>query len=159
MVIMYDGFDNWLEIEPELRSKIVGLMSELRWMLDGSAIIVFLIAPGTAPELEESFRGEGAMTWTFPGIDAIFETPDAIPTEVIDRWFANAAAPGATPMMTADEGVAALISAAEGSMRKLIALGQEAIESAADRGVTSIDAQAVTDAVAAVAADELAAEE
>jgi hypothetical protein len=94
------------------------------------------------------------MTWDFPGIDEIYENPDVIPPEVVDRWLANAVAPGASPMSLADEGMAAVLEAAGGSMQRLIFLGREAIESAADRGVTSIDAQAVSDAVAAVAADE-----
>jgi len=157
IVIMYDGFENWLDIEQELRSKIVGLLSELRWMLDGQAVFVFMVAPGTAPELEESFGGSTVMTWDFPGIDEIYEDPEVIPAAVVDRWLANAAAPGAAPMSLADEGMAAVLEAAGGSMQQLIFLGREAIESAADRGVSSIDAQAVSDAVAAVVADEAGA--
>ncbi len=149
IVLIYDSFENWLDIDPELRSKIVGLLSEMRWSLDGDAVIAFLIEPGVAPELEESFSSGANLVWDFPGLIPMQENYDVIIPEVIERWLANAAAPGAEPLTLADPGIAGLIEAAQGSLQRLIYLGQEAIENAADRGVSSIDEAAVTAAIAA----------
>lgn len=154
VVIIWDGFDNWLQIDPELRSKIVGLMSEMRWSLDGDAVFIFIVGEDQAPELEESFGSGSKVTWDFPSLLAIEEDPDTIIPEVVERWFANATAHGAIARTLADPGLAALLAAAAGSMRRLVLLGQEALEDAADRGATSIDEQSVRVAIEAVSQAE-----
>jgi len=63
VALLFDSFDQWLQIDQDLRSKIAGAMSEMRWKLAGDAMMVFFVAPGTAPELEEKFRGTGGLDW------------------------------------------------------------------------------------------------
>jgi len=149
VVLMWDGFENWGDIETELRSKIVGLLTELRWSLDGLAVPVFLIDEGVAPELAESFASSVKLRWDYSTLTELGDDPDAVSSIAIERWFAAAAIPGVAPLTVADEGVAALVKAAEGSMVRFIRLALEAIEDAADRGVTSIDVAAVSAAVEA----------
>jgi len=147
VVLMWDGFTNWGEIERELRSKIVGILSEMRWSVDGLAVPVFLVEAGAAPELEDSFASSTKLDWDFPGLLELGENPEAVTLSIVDRWLANAAIPGVTPLTVADPGIAALVDAADGSMHRFIRLGQEAIEHAADRGAVSIDEAAVASAI------------
>jgi hypothetical protein len=149
VVLMWDGFENWGDIEVGLRSKIVGLLSELRWALDGLAVPVFLVDEGVAPELEDSFGSAVKLRWDYATLTEIGEDPDAIAPAVIDRWLASAAVPGVAPLTMGDPGVAAIASAAEGSMARFIRIALEAVEDAADRGV-SLDDGAIATAVEAV---------
>ncbi len=159
VVLMWDGFESWGDIEPGLRSKIVGLLSELRWSLDGLAIPVFLIEEGVAPELEESFSSSTKLHWEFSTLLELGEDPDAIEPAVVERWLASAAVPGEEPLTMADAGIAALVSAADGSLIKFIRLAQEAVEDAADRAANRIDEAAVSAAIAAVADADATAED
>jgi hypothetical protein len=159
VVLMYDLFDNWRDIDAELRSKIVGLLSEMRWSLDGDAVIAFLMKPETAPELEEAFGSSTRLEWDFPGLIPTQEKYDAIIPEVVNAWLANAATSGAEPLTLESPGIAGLVEASEGSLQKLIYLGQEAIEHAADRGISAIDDEAIAAAIAALPEPEGAIEE
>jgi hypothetical protein len=150
VVIMWDGFDNWLEIDADLRSKIVGMLSELRWTLANDAVLAFLVVEGTAPELEESFGSGSALEWHFPGFDEMAQDPEALNPPMIDRWLANAAAPGAQALTYDGPVFAPIAEAANGSIERFIRIALEAVEDAADRQVTSIDEQAVKRAIATV---------
>ncbi len=159
IVLMWDGFESWGDIEPGLRSKIVGLLSEVRWSLDGLAVPVFLIEEGIAPELEESFAASTKLHWEYRTLTELGEDPDAIEPAVVERWLASAVVPGESPLTMADPGVAALAGAAGGSLIRFIRLAQEAIEDAADRAAGSIDEAAVSAAIAVVAEADSAAQD
>ena len=154
VVLMWDGFEHWGEVDATLRSKIVGLLSELRWSLDGIALPVFLLEEGVAPEIEDSFASGVKMRWDFPGLEELGDD-GPIPEGIVNRWFASATVPGGTPMTLADAGPHALFEAADGSLERFILLAQEAIEDAADRGASSVDDAAVNAAIAAAAAAQL----
>jgi hypothetical protein len=159
VVLMWDGFENWGDIEIGLRSKIVGLLSELRWALDGLAVPVFLVDEGVAPELEDSFASSTKLNWDYATLTELGDDPDAVAAPIVERWLASAAVPGVAPLTMADTGIAALASAADGSMGRFIRLALEAIEDAADRAVASIDNAAVSAAIEAVTASEASANE
>lgn len=150
VLIIWDGFDSWLAIDPSLRSRIVGLLSETRWALDGDAVMVFLVGSGHAPELEESFGTGTKLSWAFPGLLAMEEAPGELVPEVVERWLARAALPGSPALTLASEGIRDLVEASGGSMERFIRLGLEAVEDAADRGAQSVDADAVSAAIAHV---------
>ena len=60
-------------------------------------VVVLLLERGGVPELEEQFGSGKQLEWDFPGVLALEESPDAIDAEMLDRWLAAAAAPGALP--------------------------------------------------------------
>jgi len=156
LVIIFDSFDEWLEIDEEIRAKVVDLLSEVHRELRGRAVMVFLVSPGEAPELEDSFGGKSPLVWKFPGLKPLAINGDVLLVRVVERWLANAAAPGAKHLTFDDEGLTAVAEASGGRLRRFILMAQEAVESAADRGASGIDAQAVEDAVAAAAEDDSA---
>ncbi len=143
IVLIYDGFDNWSATPADIRSQITGTLSELRWMLEDDACVVLLLERGGVPELEEQFGSGKRLEWDFPGVLALEESPDAIDVEMLDRWLAAAAAPGAAPLTVGDPVLSALLARAEGSLKAFCLAAGVAIESAADRGVTALDAEAL----------------
>lgn len=151
-VFLYDGFDSWLEIPTELRSRIVGVLSEVRWKTAGRAFPVMVLSPGEAPELEETFGASGTIRWEFAGLLPLQESPGELLEDVAASWVEAAALPGASIVIT-DPALVRIREAAQGSMSRFIRAAAAAIESAADRGLDRIDA------IAEAAASETAGSE
>jgi hypothetical protein len=143
VVFIYDAFENWHDIEPDLRSKLVGTMSDLRWKTAGGAFPVLVVGPEEAPELEEAFGHSTRVEWGFEGLTALEDNKDDILPDVVNGWLASAALEGATPLTLDDEVLAKLVGLADGSLARFILLAEAALESAAERGATVLDAEAL----------------
>jgi len=153
VALIYDEFQSWTEIPNDLRSQVVASITNIRWKLAGSAFLVFMIAPGEAPELEETFGSGERLSWSFHNLEALQQNPDHIDLAIVDEWLASASLPDSDPMTTGDKILAQLVDDSAGSFSRLIALAREAIESAADRGV-ALDATAREVALTAVVAHD-----
>ncbi len=138
-VVIYDGFDAWLEIPSDLRSRVVGALSDLRWKTAGSAFPIFVLMPGEAPELEETFGASGTISWEFPGLIPMQEQQDVFLPDVVSGWLAAAALADASPLTLESAVLSALRDAADGSMSRFVRMARAAIESASDRGVAALD--------------------
>jgi len=149
VALIYDEFQSWSEIPNDLRSQVVASITNIRWKLSGSAVLVFMIAPGEALELEEMFGGGERLTWSFRNLETLQQNPDHIDLGVVNEWLMSAALPDSDPLTMDDKILAQLVGDAAGSFTRLIALAREAIESAADRGV-ALDTDAREAALAAV---------
>ena len=143
VALILDGFEEWERVAPEIRSLIVGNLSEIRWALDKDAVMVFLIGEGTADELAEQFAGGTQLEWDMPGVERDADTRDTIDVAIIDGWLADAAAPGATPITMADPVLTGL-AAASTTMTQFAEKAANAIENAAERGVSALDDAALT---------------
>ncbi len=135
MALIYDDLQLWTEIPADLRSQVVGSITNMRWKLAENAFLVFMAAPGQAPELEETFGGGERLVWDFHNLAALQSEPEAIDTAIVDEWLAAAALPDRSPLTMADPVLAQLAEDAEGSLPRFIALAREAIEDAGARGV------------------------
>ncbi len=71
------------------------------------------------------------------------DRPDEIDLAVVDSWLASATLPGASPMSALDAPLQEVLAASDGSFGSFIVRAYAAIESAADRGVASLDETAV----------------
>lgn len=134
VAIIYDGFDNWSAIAPDMRKTIVGTLSKMRWMLDGNAIFVLLLEKDKVPELEEQFGAGTHVSWDFGGLLAAQNSPDELNSDLIDSWLAAATHPDTHPITLGEDAVlAALADASGGSLERFVAAAEEAVESAAAR--------------------------
>lgn len=139
VVIMYDGFENWYAIDPEIKTKLISTFSEIRWMLDGDAFLVFMLETGVAPELREQFASAEVLNWDFSGLIPLSErTVEALP-RLADRWFGAAALPNSTPITSGDPVISALIETAAGDVDAFVGMARAAVESAATRSVDRLD--------------------
>lgn len=151
VAFIYDEFQSWREIPTDLRSQVVASIANIRWKLDGSAFLVFIVAPEEAPELEETFGSGERIVWSFANLEALQTDPEIIDRSIVDEWLASASLNSDEPVTMADEVLSQLAEDAEGSLTRFLALAREAIEDAAERGV-GLDEKARTMALEAVPA-------
>lgn len=95
--IVYDRFDIWPSVPEDLRMKIIATLSQLRWALKDNAILVLLVTPGSAPELEESFAAARRVPWSFSEIEKVFELDSPYDRDIVRDWLAGAALDGVAP--------------------------------------------------------------
>jgi hypothetical protein len=149
VAIIYDGFDSWASMDDELRQSIAATMTELRWKLDGRAVLVMLLEEGEVPELEETFSAAVHLRWDFRWLIPLQQEPDALNTEMLDEWLSSAALPASEPMTMADPVLAKLAVTSDGSLSKFAVMAFDAFEDAAERGVSALDEVAFAAALAA----------
>jgi len=149
IVLIYDGFENWIRTPADLRSQIAGTLMELRWILEADAFMVMILERGGVPELEEQFGTGKRVDWDFPGLLAIEGAPDAIDVEMLDRWLAAAAVPDTTPLTVGDPVLSALLAEADGSLKAFSLAAAIAIENTVERGASALDQEALEAARAA----------
>ncbi len=143
IVLIFDGFDGWSNVPPELRSSIVATFTEMRWQLAEDAVIVMMLDKGVAPELEEQFGAATAVEWEFEDLPAAQEAADNLDLGLVGGWIVAAAGVGQEPAFdVTDPVIESLAEAAEGSMRSFVLMARAAVESAAAREVGALDIEA-----------------
>lgn len=142
-VLLYDNFAIWPSVPTELRHKIVATFSQLRWSLKDVGVLVFMVTPGDAPEVEEAFSSGRHISWDFEELFRVADEGCAFDREGAARWLVSAMTSGEMP----EWGEALLAAVPENAelVSACAALG-DAIESAATAG-------ALPDPAAVVAAD------
>lgn len=137
--LMFDGFEAWLDVDPDVRSRLVGSLSDLRWKTAGNAIPVFFIAEGDAPEIEETFSSATVVEWAFRGLEPMQSQPGVLLADVVERWLSCAASSDDTKMSLEDPVLGRLSEEAGESMSCFVRMADAAIESAAERGISALD--------------------
>lgn len=143
VTFLYDGFENWTEIPEETRAKLMASLVQIRWKTAGLAFPVFLLTPGEAPEVEETFGGSGAIDWDFPGLRLMEGARGELLPDVITHWIEAATVDGCEPLTLQDDILSKLVDAAEGSMPRFVPMAAAAVESAVERGCSALDAEAL----------------
>jgi hypothetical protein len=142
VVALFDNFDAWPLADADLRSKIVGSLSEVRSLLGDDLEMVFLVDKDIAPELEEQFGHGVRVVWDFGNLDSYFEDPQGLQLQWVDSWLASAALPEAEPLTVGDPVLASLLGRADGDLPRFAEMAAAAVDDAAARGATSLDDQA-----------------
>jgi hypothetical protein len=146
LVLIYDGFETWSTVPADLKSNIVGSLSEIRWALDGYAVVVMMLDKGIAPELSEQFGGGTILAWDFVNLPALSPVDPEIRVEFVRQWFDAATLSDAEAV--SEDVIEALFEAGAGDPARLYSLGYAAVEDAAERGVP-LDAESIASAMAA----------
>jgi hypothetical protein len=147
VVLIFDGFDGWYAVPPELKAQIASTFSEVRWMLEHDAVTVFALEEDRVPELEEQFGHGTRLRWSFDALQAFEVDPEHLDPMVVDRLLARAAAPGSMPQTMQDPVLSRIAQSAKG-FTDFALRAATAVESAADRGVSALDEIAQADALA-----------
>jgi hypothetical protein len=139
IVLIYDGFDGWIQVPSDTRRQIGQTLSDVRWALESDAVLVMMLQKGEVAELEEQFGSGRQLEWAFPGVIALQDAPDVLDAIIVNRWLAAAAYPGTEALTLDDRVLGALADASDGSLRRFLAKGAAAVESAAERAVSALD--------------------
>lgn len=151
VAIIYDGFDNWAAIAPDMKQTIVDSLSEMRDLLEGDALFVLLLETGRVPELEEQFGFDTKVEWDFPWLEKAQNEPDELDMEMVHSWLRSATLPGHSADFSALD---ALTTDADGDLGTFVAMARAAIEDAAERGVPALDDEALDAGRAAVVQED-----
>lgn len=89
-VVIYDRLEMWENVPADLRSKIVATLTELRWNLKDDAVLVLIMTPGTAPELEEGFAASRVVEWEFDELVRVAEYDAPYDADVVRHWLESA---------------------------------------------------------------------
>jgi len=96
-VLLYDNFAIWPSVPNELRHKIVATFSQLRWSLKDVGVLVFMITPGDAPEVEEAFSSGRHISWDFEELFRVANAGCAFDRAGAERWLVSAMTSGEMP--------------------------------------------------------------
>ena len=145
LVLIFDGYEGWHAVPADLKAQIAATFSEVRWVLERDAVMLFLLEKDRVPELEEQFGHGVRVEWAFGSLDTFEADEDALSADIVDNWLARAAFPGAEPITTADPVLAELLRESSGLAEFALRAGT-AIENAADRGASALDDEALAEA-------------
>lgn len=144
LAVIYDGFDSWAQISEDLRHTIVVTLSEMRWMLERTAVFVLLLEEGVAPELEEQFGAAERIRWDFPALVRVQKDPDVYDAEIVGDWLTAASLSDETSLTLDDPVLAVLAEKADMKLDPFVTMASAAIENAADRSVSTLDDEALS---------------
>jgi len=114
-------------------------------MLDKDVVMVLMLEDRAVPELEEQFGHGTCLDWNFSSLPRFEADPAMLDPEVVNRWLTRAAAPGAEPITLSDPVLSTLLAESK-DFGQFALRAAAAIESAADRGVSSLDDASLEDA-------------
>jgi hypothetical protein len=146
VALLFDGFDTWYTVPSELKMQIASTLSEVRWALDGIAVVAVLLEEGKVPELEEQFGQGVRVKWAFPSLNTVLDEPYELNRDVIESWLARAAYPGAQPLTLEDPVLSQLFESSTG-LSDFALRAATAIENAAERGAEALDEVALSEAL------------
>lgn len=92
-LLIFDGFAMWSSVPADLRMKIIATLQQLRWALKDEALLVLMLEPGQAPEVDESFAAATRVAWDFHELTAV-ESRDALFDGEVAREWALASSDG-----------------------------------------------------------------
>ena len=95
--ILFDNFDIWPSVPDDLRLKIVATFSQLRWSLKNVGVLVFLVTPGAAPEVEEAFSSGRHVSWDFAELFNVADDGAAFDPVAATTWLRSASRDGELP--------------------------------------------------------------
>ncbi len=137
VALIWDRFDGWDSISPDMRMKIALALTEMRWGLAEHGILVILAEPGLAPELEEQFAAAKRVSWDMSDQDVFEAMGDAYDEDLVRVWLESAALPGARVWTSADEPFATLAAECGGSLERFARAASAAVVCAAERAAES----------------------
>ena len=140
---IYERFETFAIMEDDVKSLILGTMSEIRFALGGSAITIILSTEGDAPELQEAFGGADRRDWDLRAIERFHNEETGWDVSDVQGWLDAAALSGREAPRVDSEPMGALMEAAEGDLDAFADMAAAALRSAAERGLSDLDAQAV----------------
>ncbi len=153
VVIIFDRFDIWPTVPDDLRLKMLGTFSQLRWALRDGGLLAFVVSSGNARELDEQFGSATRVVWDLPGLADVAGENPAYQPELAQCWVEAATIAGHEAMDVREGPLLGLAGASDGSLRHTATLLAAAIGNAVARGASEVDEEDAAAALAAVSGD------
>lgn len=89
-LLMYDRFEMWPSVPDDLRMKIIASLTQTRWAVKDTSVMVLFVSRGDAPELRESFSFARVVPWSFSEVEAVFSEGAVFDPAIALSWIASA---------------------------------------------------------------------
>lgn len=132
--LIWDRFDPWSFMDAEMRLRVATSLTEVRWAIADTGVVVVLAAPGQVPELEEQFAAATRVSWETPFLERIERGGVPFDEEAGRSWIVSAALNGDGEAPAWADDVIALAIEVGGTLEDGAAAAAAAVESAASRG-------------------------
>jgi hypothetical protein len=142
VVLVFDQFGGWEDIPKETRLSIATALTEMRWAMADSGVVVIMAAAGDCPEIEEQFAAATRVEWDMVGlaeVSAAEAGPDALP--IADAFEAVTLCEPAVGLD--DPVIAEAKTRADGDIEAFIRMMAPAVDDAMARGVDHLDVSAL----------------
>ncbi|MBE0417668.1 MAG: hypothetical protein IBX63_07875 [Coriobacteriia bacterium] len=95
VVVLYDGFEGWVDIPEELRVTIVSGLSEVRYALGTNGVIVIAGSDLEEPDIDDQFATAVRVSWDMGELSKVEDANAPLDTRVLKGWLEDASLPGA----------------------------------------------------------------
>lgn len=143
VTVIYDNFGVWSILDQQTKMDVLTSLTELRWIVAETGVMVVAVLKGTTPELEEQFAAAEQVDWSLPELTALYNGDTSLDLATVQAWLDSAAIDGPSPLRADGPELAALVAAAGDDIREFAAMAEAAFSDSASRGSATIDAAAV----------------
>jgi hypothetical protein len=143
VTVIYDNFSSWPILDHQTKMDILGSLTELRWIVAETGVMVVAVLKGESPELEEQFAAAAQVDWSMPELTAMYGGDTSVDLLNVQSWLDAASMDGVSPVRADGPELASLVSAADGDVTALSMMAELAFRDAATRGVDTLDETAV----------------
>ena len=147
VLFIYDSFDPWIIMDDTTKANAVGALAALRWSFGPQGVIALAVPENLAPQLEEQFASADRIDWTFAEIPTLSVPGAPYDEALVQNWLDAAAVTGESAIRADGPELADLVSACDGDMMRYVTMACIAFADAASRGLSTVDAQAVSQAI------------
>ena len=149
MVVVYDQFDPWANMDDNSKSMMLAALTELRWAFGPDGVMALLVPDNLAPELEEQFASADRVVWAFDEVEALYGGNIPFNAEMAQGWLDAAALSGTSAIRADGPELAPLVELAAEDLLGFAKRGHFAFLSAAQRGAKTIERVDIDAALAA----------
>jgi hypothetical protein len=149
VVVIYDSFEAWPMLDQKAKIDVLASLTELRYIIGETGVMVLGIIDGIAPEIAEQFAAAEQVDWTLPEIHALSRGDRSLQLPTIQSWLDAASFEGAATLKADGSELASIIAAADGDVTTFALMAQVALTDAASRGLATLDESAVAAGLAA----------
>lgn len=143
VTVIYDNFGVWSILDQQTKMDVLTSLTELRWIVGESGVMVVAVVKGTTPELEEQFAAAEQVDWSLPELTALYNGDTSLDLATAQAWLDSAAIDGPSRLRADGPELASLVAAAGDDIRDFAVMAEAAFSDAAGRGLDTIDAAAV----------------
>jgi hypothetical protein len=143
VAVIYDNFTAWPNLDQQTKMDVLASLTELRWLVADTGVMIVAVVKGESPELEEQFAAAEQVDWTMPELTPLYNGDLSLDLGRVQAWLDAASVSGSSPVRADGPELATLVAAAGHDLGTFCAMAENAFRDAASRGASRLDADAI----------------
>lgn len=149
IVVIYDSFDSWPMLDQKARMDVLASLTELRYIIAETGVMVVGVLDGVAPEIVEQFAAAEQVDWSLPEVHALSRGDRSFNVDWVQSWLDDASLGGTSALRADGPELAPLAAACGGDITRFASMADAALRDAALRGLAAPDEAALAIGLAA----------